>query len=58
MDECLPGNRVDGIAVIEAPNTTLFVPEGWRVEIDAHRIYWMTRTGARARRAARGRGAE
>jgi N-methylhydantoinase A/oxoprolinase/acetone carboxylase beta subunit len=55
MDELLPGNRVDGLAVIEAPNTTLFVPEGWRVEIDAHRIYRMTRTGARARRAARGR---
>ncbi len=46
MGELGPGNQIDGLAVIEAPNTTLFVPPGWRVRIDEYSIYWLTRSGA------------
>jgi N-methylhydantoinase A/oxoprolinase/acetone carboxylase beta subunit len=45
MDELLAGNQVDGLAVIEAPNTTLFMPHGWRLRVDEHRIFWLTRRG-------------
>jgi N-methylhydantoinase A/oxoprolinase/acetone carboxylase beta subunit len=45
MGELRPGNEIDGLAVIEAPNTTLFVPADWHVRIDAHQIYWLTRRG-------------
>src|SRR5262249_1974533 len=30
------GNRVDGCAVIEGPNTTYFVPEGWTLVLDQY----------------------
>jgi len=43
MDELRPGNEFTGLAVVEASNTTLFVPEGWRVKIDEHKVYWMDR---------------
>jgi N-methylhydantoinase A/oxoprolinase/acetone carboxylase beta subunit len=43
MSELRPGNEIDGLAVIEAPNTTLFVPASWHVRIDAHEIYWLER---------------
>ncbi|MBM5810518.1 MAG: hydantoinase/oxoprolinase family protein [Gammaproteobacteria bacterium] len=46
MEAMLPGNEVDGLAVIEASNTTLFVPAGWHVRIDEYNIYWMTRKDA------------
>lgn len=42
MDELRPGNELAGLAVIEAPTTTLFVPEDWRLSIDAHNVYWLT----------------
>lgn len=42
MENMLPGNEVDGLAVIEASNTTLFVPPEWRVRIDEYNVYWMT----------------
>jgi len=42
MDELRPGNEISGLAVIEAPNTTLFLPAGWRMRIDEHRVYWLT----------------
>jgi len=45
MGDLRPGNEIKGLAVIEAPNTTLFVPEGWHVRIDEHQIYWLTRKG-------------
>ena len=45
MGELRPGNEIDGLAVIEAPNTTLFVPHGWHVRIDEHDIYWLTQGG-------------
>ena len=43
MENLLPGNEVDGLAVIEASNTTLFVPPEWHVRIDEYNVYWMTR---------------
>ena len=46
MESMLPGNEVAGLAVIEASNTTLFVPADWQVRIDEYNIYWMTRKGA------------
>ena len=45
MGELKPGNRIGGLAVIEAPNTTLFVPGGWRLRIDEHEIYWLEKGG-------------
>ncbi|MFQ5666616.1 MAG: hydantoinase/oxoprolinase family protein [Candidatus Binatia bacterium] len=42
MDELRPGNEIAGLAVIEAPNTTLFVPADRRVKIDRYNIYWLT----------------
>jgi len=46
MESLVPGNEVDGLAVIEASNTTLFVPPEWHVRVDAHDIYWLTRRGS------------
>ena len=45
MDDLRPGNQIAGIAVIEAPSTTLFVPPGWRARIDEYDIFWMERGG-------------
>ena len=53
MSELRPGNEIGGLAVIEAPNTTLFVPHDWHVRIDEHLIYWLTRKGASKKAAAR-----
>jgi len=41
MSELRPGNEINGLAVIEAPNTTLFVPQDWQVRIDEYEIYWL-----------------
>jgi acetone carboxylase beta subunit len=41
MDHLRPGNEIRGLAVVEAPTTTLFVPPGWKVRIDEHEIYWL-----------------
>jgi N-methylhydantoinase A/oxoprolinase/acetone carboxylase beta subunit len=46
MESLVPGNEIDGLAVIEASNTTLFVPPEWHVRIDEHDIYWVTRKDA------------
>jgi N-methylhydantoinase A/oxoprolinase/acetone carboxylase beta subunit len=46
MESLVPGNEIDGLAVIEASNTTLFVPPEWIVKIDEHDIYWITRKDA------------
>ena len=43
MEKLVPGNEIEGLAVIEASNTTLFVPPEWHVKIDDHDIYWLTR---------------
>ncbi len=47
MESLQPGNEIEGLAVIEASNTTLFVPPEWKVRIDDHEIYWLERKGAR-----------
>jgi len=45
MDLLRAGNEVTGVAIIEAPNTTLFVPPGWSAKLDEHMIFWMNRGG-------------
>lgn len=47
MEDLVPGNEIDGLAVIEASNTTLFVPPEWHMRIDAYDIYWLERKDAR-----------
>ncbi len=47
MESLVPGNEIEGLAVIEASNTTLFVPPEWHVKIDAHDVYWLTRKDAK-----------
>ena len=47
MDELRPGNEIVGLAVIEAPNTTLFVPAGWRARLDEYEIFWLEKGGDR-----------
>jgi N-methylhydantoinase A/oxoprolinase/acetone carboxylase beta subunit len=46
MEKLKPGNEIDGLAIIEASNTTLFVPPEWHVRIDEHDIYWLERKTA------------
>jgi len=41
MDELRPGNEIDGLAIIEAPSTTFFVPQGKRVKIDEYKVFWL-----------------
>jgi N-methylhydantoinase A/oxoprolinase/acetone carboxylase beta subunit len=43
MESLVPGNEIEGLAVIEASNTTLFLPREWKLRIDEHDIYWLTR---------------
>ncbi|WP_281420308.1 hydantoinase/oxoprolinase family protein [Georgfuchsia toluolica] len=42
LDEMRPGNRVTGIAVLEGPAYTLFVPPGMKAEMDQHMVIWLT----------------
>jgi N-methylhydantoinase A/oxoprolinase/acetone carboxylase beta subunit len=37
MDELLPGNEVDGPALIEHPTTTVVLPPGRKIKIDKYR---------------------
>jgi N-methylhydantoinase A/oxoprolinase/acetone carboxylase beta subunit len=46
MESLVPGNEIEGLAVIEASNTTLLVPPEWHVRIDEYDIYWLTRRDA------------
>jgi len=41
MDLLRPGNEVEGLAIIEAPATTMPVPEGKRVMVDEYKRYWL-----------------
>jgi len=41
MDKLKPGNVVDGIAVIEAPATTLFVPPERKIRVDEWSMMWL-----------------
>jgi N-methylhydantoinase A/oxoprolinase/acetone carboxylase beta subunit len=43
MGELRPGNEIEGLAVIEAPNTTLFLPADWQLRIDEYEIFWLER---------------
>lgn len=42
LDELLPGNRVEGPAVLENAYTTLVVPPGRSIAIDEYRTIWMS----------------
>jgi N-methylhydantoinase A/oxoprolinase/acetone carboxylase beta subunit len=41
MDRLQPGNEIQGLAVIEAPSTTLVVPPDRYVFLDEHTIFHM-----------------
>lgn len=41
MDELRAGNEIDGLAVIEAPSTTFFVPHGKKVRVDEYKVLWL-----------------
>jgi acetone carboxylase beta subunit len=41
MDLLQPGNVVEGLAIIEAPATTMPVPEGKKVMVDEYKRYWL-----------------
>jgi N-methylhydantoinase A/oxoprolinase/acetone carboxylase beta subunit len=46
MDELRPGNEIDGLSVIEAPSTTLFLPLDWRARLDENLIFRLERSQA------------
>ena len=41
MDLLQPGNEVEGLAIIEAPATTLPVPGGKKVAVDEYKRIWV-----------------
>jgi acetone carboxylase beta subunit len=41
MEKLKPGNQIDGLAIVEAPNTTLFVPPERRIRLDEFRVIHM-----------------
>lgn len=41
LDKLLPGNEVEGLAILEAAATTMPVPEGKKVVIDEFKRYWL-----------------
>lgn len=45
MEALVPGNRVEGLAVVEHPATTLVVPEGMYIEVDEYRMIWLREEG-------------
>ena len=45
LDELRAGNEINGLAVIEAPSTTLYVPAGWHARLDEHEIIWLSKGG-------------
>jgi len=42
MDKLRPGNEICGIAVIEAPATTFFLPPGRKARMDEWTLLWLT----------------
>jgi acetone carboxylase, beta subunit len=42
MDRLKPGNEVPGLAVIEAPATTLFLPPGRTIRMDEWTLMWLS----------------
>ncbi len=47
MDSLQPGNEVTGVAVVEAPATTLFVPPDHTVRMDEWSLLWLESKGGR-----------
>jgi N-methylhydantoinase A/oxoprolinase/acetone carboxylase beta subunit len=45
MDSIRPGNEIEGIAVVEAPATTFFIPPGKRARMDEWSLLWLTDSG-------------
>ncbi len=41
MDLLNSGNEVEGLAIIEAPATTMPVPEGRKVVVDEYKRFWL-----------------
>jgi len=41
MDLLESGNEVDGMVILEAPSTTMLVPQGKKVVVDEYRRYWL-----------------
>jgi N-methylhydantoinase A/oxoprolinase/acetone carboxylase beta subunit len=41
MDSLLPGNIVEGPAIIEHPATTFVVPPEYRARLDGYQIFWL-----------------
>ena len=46
LDELRAGNEITGLAVVEAPSTTLYVPAGWQAKLDEHEIIWLSKGGS------------
>ena len=46
LDELQAGNEITGLAVIEAPSTTLYVPAGWQARFDERKIIWLSKGGS------------
>jgi acetone carboxylase beta subunit len=42
MDQIRPGNDIEGIAVVEAPATTFFIPPGRRARMDEWSLLWLS----------------
>ncbi len=42
IDHIRPGNEIEGIAVVEAPATTFFIPPGRRTRMDEWSLLWLT----------------
>jgi acetone carboxylase beta subunit len=42
MDQIRPGNEIEGIAVVEAPATTFFIPPGRRARMDEWSLLWLS----------------
>jgi N-methylhydantoinase A len=42
MDAIRPGNKIEGIAVVEAPATTFFIPPGRRARMDEWSLLWLS----------------
>jgi N-methylhydantoinase A len=42
MDRIVPGNEVTGLAIIEAPSTTLVLPPGRKARMDEWSLLWLT----------------
>jgi N-methylhydantoinase A len=47
MVEIRPGNRIRGMAIVEAPDTTLLIPPGWGIYMDELRMIWIRKEEVR-----------